>query len=202
MSADRILQKIKEDAQQEADAIYRAAEERAASIGQAVLQGAEQKAAKIAADVVTESEEIDRRKLLIAGLEARKNTLAAKRAVLDEAFRLALEELCSLQGQRWEKLITRLVLESSSTGEEKLRVPAADRSRYSQEFLDSLNTQLKAAGKKGALTLDDQPASFSGGFQLIGKISDVNASFEALVRAAREDCEREVSALLFEAEVQ
>ena len=202
MSADKILDKISRDAAEESDAILKSAEERAALIRQTILAEAQESVEGIKRQSEAEVQELERRQMLIAGLEARKNTLAAKRRVLDEAFLQALEELCALSGERWERLVTRLVLENSMTGQERLRVPAADRERYENGFLAKLNAALRDSGRHGELTLDETPSACRGGIQLIGEASDVNASFEALVRAAREDCEREVSALLFEAEVQ
>lgn len=201
MSAEKIIQKIEQDAAQEADVIRAGAQEKAAASREAILAAARAKAVAIAEAAKDASEEALRRQLLIAGLEARKNTLSAKRAVLDEAFSMALDQLYNLDLGSWKALIVRIVAESSDTGDEMLRVPAADLTRYTPEFIAELNAALVKRGKKGELTLDPSPAPFRGGVQLIGSKSDVNGSFEALIREARDRYEREVSTLLFEAEV-
>lgn len=215
MSADRILQKIRQDAEAEAAAIRSAAQEKAEALTASILSEAQKKADAIAAKAAAEAEEIERRRLLIAGLEARKNKLSSKRAVLDQAYDLAYQELCGLSGERWARLITACVLSSCETGREVLRVPAGDISKYRSDFLtrlgeatghggsmlDHLNSELRKAGKEGALTLDETPAPFEGGVLIVGEKSDVNCSFEALLRAQREENEREIAALLFGVEV-
>ena len=150
-----------------------------------------------------EAAETEKRRLLTAGIEARKNTLAAKRALLDRAFDEAVAQLCALDDKTYAALVTRLVVAGSETGSEALRVPAAHRDRYTKPFvggktqLEALNEALCAAGKKGALTLDAEPAKFRGGVLLVGPEADIDCSFEALVAAFRDTHEAEVSARLF-----
>ena len=204
MSTDKILQRIISEAEEQADQIRLQAQEKAKELESSVLKKAQERADALKASAAREGEEIQKRQMLVAGLEARKQTLQAKRAVLDEVFSAALEELCSLDGERFASLITKIVLEAAQTGRETLRVPAGDRARYEDEswsaqgsMLQRLNRALEAAGKTGGLSLDPCPASFSGGVQLCGEKSDVNASFESLVKAAREESELEVSHILF-----
>ena len=147
MSAEKIIQKIEQDAAQEADTIRAGAQEKAAASREAILAAARAKAVAIAEAAKDASEEAQRRQLLIAGLEARKNTLSAKRAVLDEAFSMALDQLYNLDLGRWKALIVRIVAESSDTGDETLRVPAADLPRYTPEFMAELNAALVKRGK-------------------------------------------------------
>ena len=95
--------------------------------------------------------------------------------------------------------MTALVLENAGTGEEEVQVAKEDRAAY-EAVLPKVNAALVAAGKKGGLRLCSEPARFAGGFALIGTTCDVNCSYEALLRAAREREERAVAALLFETE--
>ncbi len=203
MGADKILEKIKQDAIQEAALIVAQGQMKANDVREAILGKAKEKAEAIADHAKKEAEELARRNILMAELESRKNTLISKHVVLDKVFDKALEALGNLDGDRFERLITRIVLDSVSTGEETLRVPAKNMDQYTKgNLLQKLNAALVKEGRTGALKLDGTPAGFEGGVLVVGDDSDVNGSFEALLRTIREQYESEVAALLFRAEVQ
>ena len=199
MSAERIITRIQQDAEAEAAAILAAAREKAAALTAEAEAASAQKVEEIRAEAATRGADAARRIALLASLEERKNSLAARRAVIDRAFEEAYAALCALPQERFEALVTALVLENAGTGEEEVQVAKEDRAAY-EAVLPKVNAALVAAGKKGGLRLCSEPARFAGGFALIGTTCDVNCSYEALLRAAREREERAVAALLFETE--
>lgn len=201
MSTEKILQKIRQEAEAEAAATIAAAKEKAEKSAEAILNAAKERGRAIEKAAMAEAEEIKRRKMLSAGLEMRKNTLRRKREVLDEAFALALKRLCGLSDERYEALITKLVIDSAETGTETLCVSQADRARFQNGLIDKLNSRLAESGKRGNLSLSPVPANIEGGVIIVGAKADVNASFEALIRFERENAEREVAAILFGSEV-
>lgn len=201
MSTEKILQKIRQEAEAEAADSIAAAKEKAEKSAEVILNAARERAAAIGKAAMAEAEEIKRRKMLSAGLEMRKNTLRRKREVLDEAFALALKRLCGLPDERYEALIAKLVIGSAETGTETLCVAQADRARFENGLTDKLNARLAESGKTGGLSLSPVPANIQGGAVISGDRADVNASFEALIRFARENAEREVAAILFGSEV-
>lgn len=201
MSANKIIERIRQDAQAEADAILADARAKAQANAQAIAQQGKAKAAEIKAAGEADCAEAHRRARLIAELDTRKNELAAKRAVIDEAFDGAAGRLASLPEGQWRGLIASIVLQGAETGCEKLRIPEKDRVKYTEEFLQELNGALKAKGLKGELTLDETPAAFEDGVMLVSDVSDINGSFEAVLRSAREELEKEVVGLLFSTEV-
>ena len=215
MSSNKIIEKIRQDAEAQAAAILAQAREKADASRALIRQEAEKTAAAIEQKAAAEAEEISRRRMLVANLEGRKNALAARRQVVEEAFELAQKELSALPEERWAALMEKLVLEAAETGTETICVPAADTEKYQSDFfsrlkaatggkgsmLDALNAALVKAGRKGELKLGAEPAKISGGALLVGEKSDVNCSFEALLRQERELCEREVANLLFGSEV-
>lgn len=216
MSSNKIIEKIRQDAETQAAATLAQAREKADASRDLIRQDAEKTVAAIEEKAKADVEEIHRRRQLVTGLEGRKNTLAARRRVLDEAFSRALDELCALPEERWAALIERLAVEAAATGTETICVPEADLEKYRSDFfsklqaamgrkgsmLDAVNAALVRAGKQGALKLSEKPAGIRGGFLLVGEKADVNCSFEALVRQERELCEREAAALLFGPEVK
>lgn len=209
MGAEAILEKIRKNAEEEAAALAKQGEEKAEAAAGKIRADAEAEAAAILENARQRAEELEKRERLMAGLQIRKNTLAARRAVMDEAFSLAGEQLADLPKERWEALITRLLLEAAETGAEIMEIPAADREKYEwtpegnlpiigeKSFFKRLNAALKESGREGKLTLADAPANVIGGFRLMGPVYDVDASFDALLSQAREDWEQEIYRILY-----
>ena len=161
MGAEAILEKIRKNAEEEAAALAKQGEEKAEAAAGKIRADAEAEAAAILGNARQRAEELEKRERLMAGLQIRKNTLAARRAVMDEAFSLAGEQLADLPKERWEALITRLLLEAAETGAEIMEVPAADREKYEwtpegnlpiigeKSFFKRLNAALKESAGSG-----------------------------------------------------
>jgi len=212
MSADRIVNKILDDAKAAAAAAIAEAEAAAAERGERAKADAAARAAEILSGAEAEAAEYERRKMLNASLESRKNSLASRRKLLDEAFSLALRKLEELDDEEYAELVEKLVVDASQTGRELLVVPQAHLPRYQKPYLAAkgllkrsmlgiLNDALKQSGKEGGLTLGEGSAAFSLGVILKGENVDLDCSFESLVAAFREEREAEVAALLFGSEV-
>ena len=95
-NADKLLARILDDARGEAAKI----EAQACAQAEEIRARAEQEAAALAAETearakAAHAEAIEHAETA-AQLEARKQALAARRAVLDEAFEAALKELCAV----------------------------------------------------------------------------------------------------------
>lgn len=69
-------------------------------------------------------------------------SLAAKQEVLDEAFRQALEEMCSLPEEQYIQLLARLAVQASSTGREQLIFSPKDRTRIGKAVVMAANDAL------------------------------------------------------------
>jgi V/A-type H+-transporting ATPase subunit E len=201
MSVDNIIAKITADSDIACAQIKAAAEKKAEDLKKRILREAEEVAKKIFDQAALDVEEIARRQSLIAELENRKNILAVRRKVLDDAFSLAGEKLGKLTEEKWEALVTRYILAGCETGGEKLCVPDADRARYQKGLLDRLNKQLLTNGKVGGVALSEKTADFSGGVLVIGSDGDYDASFSALLQNVRAEYEKEAADLLFPSEV-
>ena len=115
MAGDKIIQKIEEEAKQDAAAIAAAAQEKATKEADRILAKAKEEAADVTAKAQTEAKEAAVRQQLIGELQSRKDTLASKRAVIQEAFTEAAARLAALPQADWEALITRIVLSWKGT---------------------------------------------------------------------------------------
>lgn len=208
MGAEAILDKIRQNGAEEAAALRKQGDERAKAAADQIRADGEKEAEFLLENARRTVAEMEKREALMTGLEVRKNTLAARRAVMEEAFQLAHEQLSSLPDDKWEALISRLVLEAAESGTEVLEVPQKDREKYEavpegtlpilgeKSFLKRLNAALKESGREGKLTLSDA-ADISDGFRLVGPVFDVNASFDTLLSLVREDAEQEIYHILY-----
>lgn len=201
MSADKIIEKILEKANEDVALIEQETAEKVQSSVAAIERRTELTLNALKNKEKADVEEVHRRSQLMTRLDSRKNILAVKCKVIDEVFDKARTALDTLDESRYEALVTKIVVNGSETGTEKLQVPEKDMKRYRDGLLNKLNAALKEAGKIGELTLDETPASFKSGVMLIGEMSDVNGSFDVLIDDAREKYEREVAEMLFEVEV-
>ena len=151
----------------------------------------------------------------------------SKQEVLDEAFRQALEEMCSLPEEQYIQLLARLAVQASSTGREQLIFSPKDRTRIGKAVVMAANDALvkqvapelpdaitdskvgaflgkvvnSAAAQitgTGLLTLSEETRPIRGGFIMVDGPVEVNCAFEAMVRAQREQLEKPVAEILFQ----
>jgi len=202
VAANKIISKIEEEASKDKAKILSEAQNKADAIRQKILASAQTTVASIQVQAKNNAEEAGRRQVLIAELESRKKTLNSQREILEEVFTKVEDALNKLPQEQWEKLITSIILGASETGEEKLCVPAGDVAKYQNGFLAKLNSALRAAGKKGSLTLSDKAAKFKGGVELEGTTTDYDGSFTSILRDVRQKEERQIAAMLFGTEVK
>ncbi len=195
-SQDNIIKRITDEARQEADAVLADANAKAKELISASTAETDAEIERIERDAEAKAQELRRRRLAVAEMEARKDVLAQKQAILDEAFAGALLKLSALPDSEIEALLTPLVVEEAE-GTESLVVAEKDRALYEKSLLHNLNKALKKAGKPGHLTLSEQGGSFAGGLVLVSDVLEKNISFEALLRNVREESEKAVSELLF-----
>ncbi len=206
MGAQQILDTILLDAELDAQRAVDEAKAVADDVRRTLLDAAQATVADIEAKAAAEAAELEQRQLLTAGIEARKLSLAKKRALLDDVFAQAKDALRALDGEKYRALVTKLVVDGAQTGRETLVVPTGELNRYTKPYLggktmlELLNEALTAAGKTGGLTLGDAAGDFAGGVRLVGEKSDVDCSFGTLVDAFRDGQEAAVFSLLFKTE--
>ena len=128
-----------------------------------------------------------------AEMDARKTILAAKQAMVEKAYALALDRLCGMSGDEKIKLLGDLLVRASSTGTEEAIFSAADQA----DGAKAVEAANAASGKK--LTLSKQTAPIRGGFILRDQNVEVNCSFETLVRLQKAETAGAVAKLLFPA---
>ena len=223
---EKITAKILQDCEDQVRQLQEETEAKVRTLEEAARTQADRESADILARGRRAADERLERLKSAAQMERRKLELAAKQEVLGEAFDLALEKLCSLPDEEYIALLTRLVLEVSSTGKEQLIFSAKDRARVGKQVVVATNdclvkqvvpelpdaiTDTKVGaflGKvvnstaaivtgTGMLTLSEETRPIRGGFVMVDGDVEINCAFETLIQLQREKLEREVARVLF-----
>ena len=188
---DTILARIASDTQAKIDELTRENEVQLNAIREKYTAERDQLYAQLHALGEQTAAERYERLCSAAEMEAKKLTLAARQEVIAEAYALALEKLCSLPREKYLDLLVHLAAKASTSGGELL-FSGTDRESIGPEVVARTNAE---HGR--SLTLSEQAADIRAGFILDEGTTEINCSFETLVRLSRESTERSVSGILF-----
>ena len=223
---EKITAKIAEDAQAEVSRLMAETDEKVKAIQTSAAAQAQQEANEIVEKGRMAAAERLERLGSAAQMERRKLELSAKQEVLGEAFDLALSKLCALPEKDYINLLTKLALEASSSGKERLIFSQKDRNKVGKQvviaanealvkertpalpeevtkskvgaFVDKLvHSTAAAVTGAGMLTLAEETRDIQGGFIMVDGDVEINCAFETLVRLQREKLERKVADALF-----
>ena len=223
---EKITAKIAEDAQAEVNRLMAETGEKVKAIQTSAAAQAQQEANEIVEKGRMAASERLERLSSAAQMERRKLELSAKQEVLGEAFDLALSKLCALPEKDYIDLLTKLALEASSSGKERLIFSQKDRNKVGKQvviaanealvkervpalpeevtkskvgaFVDKLvHSTTAAVTGAGMLTLAEETRDIQGGFIMVDGDVEINCAFETLIRLQREKLERKVADALF-----
>lgn len=195
--AEKLIEKIAGDAQRDAEQYWQDSEVKKQAMRGAVEHEIGGTVARIERDTAETLKENERRMAAVFDLESRKQLLAAKQEMMGKAKGLALELLLSLDDNAYISLMKKKLLECAKSGEGAIAVGKAEK-RLGEAFLKDVNTELKKAAGKGAVTLLNERRDIGGGFVYIEGGMEVNMSLEALLNEAWHEAETDVSRILFE----
>ena len=213
--ADQEITRLKAQAQQQADEILANSQAQADALTDEILKRGRKAA-----------EERLERLQSAAQMETRKLKLAAKQEVLGETFELALKRLCDMPDDQYIQLLTKLAVQASTTGREKLIFSLKDRSRVGKAvvvaanevllkerapelpgpvadtavgaFLGKVMNNTTAIVTGTGLSLSEETRNIMGGFVMVDGDIEINCTFETLIRLQREQLEKEVAQVLFD----
>lgn len=188
-----ILEKIQEEAAQQAAEIISTAEheaalivERAQTAAENNLKHAEQEAEKTAADVL-------RRAKSSVDSEARQSLLSQKQHLIDQAIKTAYKAILQMPDGEYFAMIQKMI-DRFATGQDGEIV-------FSEKDRKRLPIKLKMGiSLKKNLSLSERTQKMSGGFLLIYGDIEENCSFRALFDTAQDEIKDKVNTLLFNQE--
>lgn len=195
--AEKIQQRILEEARQQAQSNTERAQKEAADMISAAREEAKAKKLSIMEKARIEASERQKRLIAVAELDGRKRRLQAKQELIDEVFNRAIDKLNLLPADQYERILVDMVVGSVRSGNEEVIVSARDQKRISPNFIAEINNRLIAKGIHGAVKLSEHTRDIQGGFILKDGNIETNNSFEAIVRMQRDSLEAEVVKILF-----
>ncbi len=195
--ADRIIQRVLDDAQARAESIKEEASKKAEAVESEARAKANRRKEQIIEQARKSAAEQKSRIIGVAQLEGRKKLLGAKQEMIGEAFQKALERMSGLDDREYASVVRNLLLETADTGTETVIFNERDKKRLPEDFWKDVNKSLAEQDKKGELKLAEETRPIKGGFILQRGGLEMNCSFESLLERKRDDLEYEVAELLF-----
>ncbi|MFB0527561.1 MAG: V-type ATP synthase subunit E, partial [bacterium] len=159
MSLEKILEKIIQDSDKEIRKIIDEAESRGSQIIDEGKGEVERAVQQLTREGEENARKVRERIVTLASLESRKRILAEKQKILGEVYREVEQRIRNLNGRDYRELVKKIMVESCQTGEELVVVGKNDRKKIDQKLINSVNSELVKAGKKGKLKLSSEPAS-------------------------------------------
>jgi len=135
----RIKERILEEARGEARKITNEAEENARKITDQAGDEAEQKKEILLEKGKKEAETRKARLISMAELEMKKELLAIKQELMEEAFQKTMERLKNMDKREYEENLIKMILDAIKTGEEEIILSRFDHDKLSPDFLKRLN---------------------------------------------------------------
>lgn len=189
---EKIVQQIRDEAQQAADEALAQARREADEIAVQAEADARAEADAISAKAqAAVKNQLDAARSA-AELAQRRAILAAKQEIIGAAIDSARESIYKLPDSDYFALILKMVGKFSLPQEGELIFSPADLKRLPASFETSL-----AKSAKGKLTVSRETRGIDGGFVLSYGGIEENCSIEALFYAARERLQDQVQELLF-----
>mgnify|MGYP003584094263 CR=1 FL=1 len=191
MSLAQITEKIRNDAQLEADEILSKAKAQSDLISKRALEENDSIKSASASRFDVERPEIFRRREIVANLDVKKMMLESSRTLINDVYTAAIEKMSSLDKATYENLAESLLNASVTTKEEEFLV--AENEKYlDKNWLDSYNSK---HGTK--LVFSSEKPEIAGGFILKrGRIA-TNCSWDMLIQMSQEKQESDVVKRLF-----
>lgn len=190
---EKIVARMESDTRAECDALAASAAENAAAIlrdcqaqADAAARDSRQRAAAQAAEHLEHLNGSSQ-------LACRQRVLAAKQALIDEAFVRAAKALAALPQAEYIDLLATLAAENGS-GDEELLLSAADRDAVGAAVVEAANR--KRAG--AAFRLSEETRDTGGGLVLRRDRVELNCSFAEKLRQLRQEESSAVAKLLFD----
>ncbi len=135
--------------------------------------------------------EVVRRIVSVANLDAKKVLMGAKRAAMDTLFADTLVSAFEMDDKSYLKIIASMINTNAKSGNEII-ISEADSKRITKKFVDDI---AKAMDIK--LSIAKEFGDFKGGIIIAGKSYDTNLTFEVELSAIRSDSETELASKIF-----
>ena len=186
MSLETLKERIISDAKGEAEALLSAAQNKAAAIEAEAESEASESRRREEQEVNERIRAMEEGSAATVRLEAKKCNLKERRRVIDTIYERALNALMSLSEKESMELLQSLLKEFAQKGDTVALSKDYPYPASAAKVVTSAGCQLSS-----------ERANIKGGFYLYGKKCDRDISYEALLKADREDNQAELAAKIF-----
>ena len=186
---EAIIAKILSDANKKAEEVLSAADAYAVKVKEEADEWAKNYLAEQQSLLKEDCAEVVKRRNIGAELDVKKNILSAKQQVVDEVYALATEKLCALSKKDYLALVEKLLIRFADKGDS---VVLSRDGVLTEKDVTALAVFGERELKTAKITGD-----FKGGVKLVGKTSDKDLSFSAVVAAEKQTTVRETAEKLF-----
>lgn len=190
-STDSIIKKIIADATSEADTNTSLSRNKAEEMLNVAKASADILIAKAKEGLQASSEEILKRRITVANLEAKKQILASKSKLVDKVFDEAYISALKLDKGEYLKLITGMI-KACATNNDKIIISIKDKDIITKAFIDKLVKSLKID-----ITLDSTFGDFEGGIIISNKNYDKNLTLRSELSVLKQQLEHKTVEILF-----
>ena len=193
-----IYEKIEKQGALEAKEIYQNGVNKALEYEEKVLTETKQEIDKVLKKHLERNADRVKTKVTEIEQKAKQRSLSKKKALIVDAFNIALQKLKALDDKTFSEFVINLIKKDSLSSEDLIMVNKHDYSRYIKLF----STGKMANGqyildKLNNLKLANEHAQIEGGFIVIGKKFDINHSFETILNSLQEQDEATIAKMLF-----
>ena len=136
---ERITARILDDAREQIADINTQTTQKVDQLQEQYARQADREGEEILSQGRAEADRRRERLITSAAMERRKLELGARQQVLDEAFALALDKLCSLPEEDYVAVLAAMAVRAARTGREQLIFSAADRARGGKRVVMAAN---------------------------------------------------------------
>jgi len=197
MSIKDINEKIIFDAKIQADKIIAQAEDNANNI----INKGKKEADNIERMIfykINQEAYLKKSKILTeANLGVKKTILSEKQKIMEDVFGNSLESILKLDDKDYRNFIKKLILDNVEKGDETIFIGSPDKNRITKDFIQDINKELKAKGKKSELRLSTSYLPIKGGIIIGSGTIRKNISLELLIKNVREESEMQINKILF-----
>ena len=184
-SEQKIIDKILEDAQLEAQAIVQQAQAKADAMIQEAQTKAEKELAQYEKLSEAEAEKAAAKEISGAEMQAKKQVLSTKQELLEKALKEAERILYHLEKEDYKKIISSMLDNAQGTEKGEIIFSAKDR-----------DTLMSVAEQKN-MKVSSETRDIAGGFIVKEGEVEFNYSFESIISVERENIELTAAQILF-----
>ena len=188
MSEQSIVERILYDADMEARTVISEAEKKAAETVALASERAKRNKEGALAEAKEKATAILDGKAASARLECSKILLGEKRGVIDAVYSRALKQLNALNKTESVRLAEGLLTQYAEAGDEIV---------FAENYCFASDVSKLSVVRERKLKVSSKKAKIDGGLLLIGKNSDKNLSFPALLAEDRELMQAEIASVIF-----